>query len=67
MKLQDLIGWGGLVLLILAVTFNGVVQRQIWLASAILLLVYCTIRKDIVNMIVNYWIIMVNLYFLMIR
>lgn len=62
MKAIDMIGWIGLGLLMVAVMLEGQILRIVWFISAIGLFIYAMNRKDKVNMSVNAWMFLVNLY-----
>jgi len=59
-----LLGYCGLILLMATVSINGTWQRRFWLLSAICLSIYSMYKRDKVNTLVNIWIMLVNLYYL---
>jgi len=51
----------GMILLVSSVLFNDPLLRILWLLAGVFLAVYNLLRKDWVNMSVNWWIVLINL------
>ncbi len=51
----------GMILLVSSVLFNDQWLRILWLLAGVFLAVYNLLRKDWVNMGVNWWIVLINL------
>lgn len=64
LSIFDIIGWIGLIFLVLAPIFDGLIMRIIWIISSIFLVTYTISRKDLVMTLVNASVVVTNIFFI---
>jgi hypothetical protein len=60
----EIIGYIGLIILVITVTLRGKTQRITWFFAATCLMIYGIYIKSVVFTLVNIWLMIVNLYYL---